>query len=73
MFLFCSHIQVDAKTEKKLQMYQEQVTSLKKQIQEEQNKTKAAKDDLKEFKSAGAGDVSVSRSQKKLFFWKIGS
>ncbi|XP_072039085.1 uncharacterized protein [Amphiura filiformis] len=55
----------DAKTEKKLQLYQEQVASLKKQIQEEQNKTKAAKDELKESRSGGAADKQAGKKMEK--------
>ena len=50
--------QTDAKTEKKIQMLQDQNAALKKQVQEEQARAKQLKDDVKEAKQAGAGDVS---------------
>ncbi|XP_041465181.1 myosin-10-like [Lytechinus variegatus] len=55
----------DAKTEKKIQMLQDQNAALKKQVQEEQAKAKQLKDDVKEAKAAGAGDKNATKKIEK--------
>ncbi|XP_072167094.1 uncharacterized protein [Diadema setosum] len=55
----------DAKTEKKLQMLQEQNTNLKKQLQEEVAKYKQLEKDMKEAKAAGAGDKQATKKIEK--------
>ncbi|XP_030832352.1 calmodulin-binding carboxy-terminal kinesin isoform X2 [Strongylocentrotus purpuratus] len=55
----------DAKTEKKIQMLQDQNAALKKQVQEEQARAKQFKDDVKEAKAAGAGDKNATKKIEK--------
>ena len=55
----------DAKSEKKIKLLTEQSATLKKTIQENQDKIRQMEKDLKEAKSGGMADVSNFQ-----FFWQ---
>ncbi|XP_071964662.1 uncharacterized protein [Antedon mediterranea] len=56
---------VDAKTEKKLKLLQDQIATLKKKAQEDQAKIKELTDQLKDAKSDAFGDKQAGKKQEK--------